>query len=206
MMNLKTLLLAALLFFPAMPDLAKAEDDPDHGSREVGSKFARLQSEIEACGTCHGPLGAAPIDPTYPVLAGQHLYYIYSQLKDFKSGRRENEIMGPIAAAMEKKDMLLIAEYFSLQEWPANQQQVDDASAKIAESTINSGQCVQCHLGGFKGNSGVPRLSGQNSAYLEKTLLDFKNRVRNNAPDKASLMEAMSIDRLKATAQYLGAQ
>ena len=35
-----------------------------------------------------------------PITWGQNYYYLYVQLKDYASGRRANEIMNPIAAAM----------------------------------------------------------------------------------------------------------
>ncbi len=36
----------------------------------------------------------------------------------------------------------------------------DDAEVADAERAATSGMCVQCHLGGYEGNSGVPRLAG----------------------------------------------
>ena len=74
------------------------------------------------------------------------------------------------------------------------------------ERAAAAGQCVQCHLGGYEGTSGVARLANQNYSYLRQTLLDYKNRVRTNAPDKSSLMEAYSDEELDGLAQLLSGQ
>jgi len=131
------------------------------------------------------------------------MYYLYVQLKDFKSGRRENAIMEPLAAALEKDEMKLIATYFSEQQWPRHERQVDLDDEKSAQTIINSGQCPACHLGGFEGNSRVPWTRGQNPQYLAKTLLDFKYRRRKNAPDKGILMETFDDADLKRLATYI---
>ena len=39
--------------------------------------------------------------PSNPILAGQEFYYLYVQLKDFKSGLRKSAIMGPIVQALQ---------------------------------------------------------------------------------------------------------
>jgi cytochrome c553 len=170
-----------------------AEDDP----------FADVRETLELCTACHGEGGAEPIDETIPILAGQHLHYLYVQLKDFKSGLRENEIMAPIAGEMEKKQMLLIAEYFSLQTWPRMGYEVEDSEARIGHAAAGAGQCVQCHLGGYDGASRVPRLAGQSPAYLEKTMLDFKTKARNNSPAKSALLGSFGEDQISAMAAMM---
>ena len=62
---------------------------------------------VALCAACHGENGAAPIDETYPFLAGQHQFYLYVQLKDFKSGLRASDIMAPIVAEMDKAQMMV---------------------------------------------------------------------------------------------------
>ncbi len=203
----------------------------------VDPKFESVMATLKTCETCHGPGGNSVI-PLNPILAGQHLNYIYIQLKDFKSGSRKNDIMNAMAAAMEKKDMLLISEYFSKKGWPlmvAGAESVksdkmapkekpvtgsttndtkagesdseaivlDEKTIALANSVIVGGQCVQCHLGGFEGNSGVPRSDGQHFEYLKKTLLDLKSRARNNAPDKATLMSDFTEEQIIAIARYI---
>ena len=154
------------------------------------------------CLACHGEDGR-PVVEDAPIIYGQELYYLFVQLRDFAAGRRESEIMTPIAAEMDRKQMEELAKYFSEQEWPNIQAAATDEQRSIGERLGNSGQCPQCHLGGYNGDSRNPRLAGQTPQYLEKTMLDFKYRRRKNAPDKSVLIESFSDEELAATAHYL---
>jgi cytochrome c553 len=155
------------------------------------------------CATCHGQQGT-PINKTTPVIWGQNEGYLYLQLRDFKSGARKNEIMGPIAATLEKQDMLELAAYFSGQKWPDLQQPSapNDVAAK-AQSTAASVGCPGCHLAYFQGDGTTARLAGQWQDYLNKTMLDFRTGARGNNPGMSDLMKATSTDDLAALAQYL---
>ena len=62
---------------------------------------------------------------------------------------------------------------------------------------------MQCHLGGYEGNSRIPRLAEQQVAYLEKTMQEFKQKVRLNSPAKGSLLESYSDEEIAAMAHYL---
>ena len=165
--------------------------------------YAAVREKLESCVACHGENGAST-RPEYPILAGQHLYYLYVQLKDFKSEYRKNDEMGPIAAELDKAEMLTIAKYFSEQKWPNIGFRADPAIASKGETAAAAGQCVQCHLGGYEGYSRIPRLAGQHPAYLKKTMLDFKDKVRNNSPANSSLMISYSDADIAAMAEYLG--
>ena len=50
----------------------------------------------------------------------------------------------------------------------------------------------------------MPRLAGQHPAYLQKTMLDFKTKARNNAPAMSALMAAFSDEDIAGLAQFLG--
>jgi cytochrome c553 len=76
-----------------------------------------IEEKTQVCAGCHGADGK-PIDKTTPVIWGQQQGYLYIQLRDFKRNDRKNEIMQPIASAMERQDMMDIAEYFSKKPWP----------------------------------------------------------------------------------------
>ena len=183
--------MAALLAFAG----AAVADDP----------YDSIRDTIELCATCHGESGV-PADGTFPVIAGQHQYYLYLQLKDFKAGRRANEQMSALVEGLEKDDMQLLAQYYAEEAWQdAPAAAATPEQSRLAETAITAGQCVQCHLGGFEGASGVPRLAGQWPQYLAKTMLDLKTRARANAPDKSSLLASFSDDQLTALAAYLGA-
>ena len=50
---------------------------------------AKLYAE-KTCNACHGPKGDKPLLPTYPKIAGQNAAYAEQQMKDIKSGARNN--------------------------------------------------------------------------------------------------------------------
>ncbi len=50
---------------------------------------ATLYTE-KTCNACHGPKGDKPLLPSYPKIAGQNAAYTEQQMKDIKSGARNN--------------------------------------------------------------------------------------------------------------------
>ena len=161
-----------------------------------------IEEKAAICAACHGENGV-PLMPEVPIIWGQHTGYLYLQLKDYKSGYRKHEIMNPIAAELEKDDMMALAEYFSKKEWPRTGYQTEDADRVKGETVASAGLCSECHLEGFRGDSTIPRAGGQTVTYLEITMLAFKTRARGNNPDKSNLMATYSDDDLKAMARYL---
>lgn len=158
---------------------------------------------IDVCSTCHGEDGL-PKDPLVPIIWGQEYYYLYVQLRDYAAGRRQHAIMTAIAHDLSKVQMQALAQHFAAQSWPRIGFRATDADIQAGKTMEAAGECVQCHLGGYNGNSRIPRLAGQKPSYLKQTMLAFKNRTRNNAPDKASLLETFSDADITAMANYLG--
>lgn len=174
----------------------------------VGTGGAATAGTVEelaqTCTACHGDSRQLPTDPTFPIIAGQQFYYLYVQLRDFASGLRQNEIMQGIVAGMDKATMQAVAQYWSEQPWPTTAFPGPTAEERErAERVIASGQCSACHLGGFEGNSRVPRLRNQQPGYLEKIMLDFKFKRRMNAPDMSALFTDVAEADITALAHYL---
>ncbi len=157
---------------------------------------------LALCADCHGEAGM-PTATEFPILWGQEFYYLYVQLKDFKAGRRANEIMGGIVADLDKETMQALAQHFSEQPWPEIGYRAPADEESKALAALSAGQCVQCHLGGYEGDSRNPRLAGQQADYLERTMLEFKNKVRLNSAAKGSLLASYSDDEIAAMARYL---
>ncbi len=168
----------------------------------VPGQAVEPDERVAFCTACHGEDGR-PIEPDIPVLWGQEFYYLYVQLKDYKAGRRANEVMSDIAAELSKEEMQALAQFFSEKSWPMLGFRGEETDVASAESAASAGQCVQCHLGSYHGDSRVPRLAGQQVAYLERTMLEFKNRIRLNSPAKGSLFVSFDDADLIAMARYL---
>ena len=160
-----------------------------------------VEEAASVCASCHGDDGV-PIEADYPVIWGQQFYYIYVQLKDYNSGLRANDIMAPQVADFDRDQMKALATYFSQKAWPKIVPEKDDAKSTAGEAVTSSGECSACH-NTYMGDSRVPRVAGQQEAYLARTLLEFKHEVRNNAPAMGSLMRTFSDDDIEAVALYL---
>lgn len=89
-----TLLALAGAALPAVADL------------KAGEKIA------QSCVMCHGENGIANM-PGTPSLAGQPEIYLSSQLKQFREGKRHNEVMNVIAKPMSDADIDNVSAWFS---------------------------------------------------------------------------------------------
>ena len=162
-----------------------------------------IEEKTQVCAGCHGADGK-PVDKTFPVIWGQQAGYLYFQLRDFKRGDRKNDVMQPIAAMLERQDMLDIADYFSKKPWPdLGQPRAPKEVSDRALSANHSVGCTGCHLDHFQGDGTVPRLAGMSREYLTKTMTDFRTRARGNNPGMSDLMIATSPEDLAALAEYL---
>lgn len=170
------------------PPLASAQDDVD------------ISDHLAACNGCHGEDGR-PIQEAYPILWGQEFYYLYVQLRDYAAGRRQHEIMSDIASGLSKDEMKALAMHFSKQPWPRIPFKASDDAISAGRKAAAEGQCSQCHLDGYLGNSRVPRTAGQTVSYLEQTMLDMKYDRRQNAAAMSSLMESYSDAAIRAMAE-----
>lgn len=54
----------------------------------------------KTCWSCHGKDAKSPIMPMYPKLAGQGADYAFNQMKDIKSGKRNNGQSGAMKGVM----------------------------------------------------------------------------------------------------------
>ena len=70
------------------------------------------------CVSCHGANFTAPVDPSYPKLAGQHPDYLYVALKSYQTDKnpqigRANPIMMGMARPYTHEEVKLLAAYIS---------------------------------------------------------------------------------------------
>lgn len=69
----------------------------------------------KGCATCHGQAGISPA-PIWPNIAGQHKQYLIAQMKDIKSGKRNNGMsvtMQPMVANVSDEEIEKIAGWLS---------------------------------------------------------------------------------------------
>ena len=113
--------------------------------------------------------------------------------------------MTPIVEALERDDLMPLAQYFAKKTWPNLQQPHATADeAVLAQRANASVVCTSCHQQGFIGDGTQPRLAGQERGYLDKTMTDFRSGVRGNNPGMHDLMLAISEKDIAALATWLG--
>jgi cytochrome c553 len=191
-MRMKYLSVVIFVAFAALPSAVAAQS---------------IEEKAQICAACHGENGVPPEQSfPVPVIWGQNLGYLFFQLRDFKSGARRNEQMTPIADALEREDLMLLAQYFSKKPWP-NLEQPHPANdiAAVARRVNASVVCTSCHLEGFKGDSTQPRLAGQVRAYLQKTMTDFSTDSRGNNPGMTGFTKGLTEPEIAAMAAWLAA-
>lgn len=87
------------------------------GDIAAGEKLAStVRATGQACVGCHGKEGAAPIDASYPKLAGQYHDYIASALQMYRDGRRQNTLMAAQAKELTDQQIADLAAYFDSRE------------------------------------------------------------------------------------------
>jgi cytochrome c553 len=161
------------------------------------------RARAQACAACHGTDGNA-VSPEIPSLAGQTWRYLYVQLRDFKEGRRNNAVMGPMAQALSREDMIALANFFAAQPLKPAAFAVDEARARLGKAKAEETLCTMCHLGGFLGQNEIPRVAGQNYAYIVAQLKAFKERTRtNDAGNMTSVARTLSDADIENLGHYL---
>ncbi|MBA1443933.1 MAG: cytochrome c [Chromatiales bacterium] len=74
--------------------------------------------QAKTCWSCHGKDAKTPIMPMYPRLAGQNADYAFNQMKDIKSGARNN---GQTAAMKGVMGLVSDDEMKAIADWLATQ-------------------------------------------------------------------------------------
>ncbi|GAA0237799.1 cytochrome c [Castellaniella daejeonensis] len=95
----------------------------------TGAQAADLQAGKAAfdkytCASCHGADAKSPLQPDYPILAGQHQDYLAHALTAYQRGQagapasanvRKNAIMGAMAAQLSAADIENISAWLAAQ-------------------------------------------------------------------------------------------
>lgn len=82
------------------------------GGPAAAAALPGARDKAAQCFVCHGADGLAKV-PDAPNLAGQNGAYLVKALKDYRSGKRENEVMSMMSKNLSDQDINLVASYFS---------------------------------------------------------------------------------------------
>jgi cytochrome c553 len=175
------------------------------GDAQAGKKIAG------ACAACHGQDGNSAA-ASFPKIAGLGEKYLLKQLKEFKSGARDNAIMKGQVAALSEDQMADLAAYFAGNKRTvgyANKDQVELGEKIYRAGNLATGvpACMACHGPSGKGMeaAGFPGLGGQHGDYIKAQLVSFQEDKRNN--DASAVMRdiagRMSNKEVAAVAAYI---
>ena len=167
------------------------------------------QTAQQVCDNCHGRQGESA-GPAFPHLAGQNAAYITKQLRDFKSGRRDNRAMREMMAELSDAELIEFGVLYAAMK-PVPHTMADAAPARAGRLLFNAGKpklgvpaCTACHGAQASGSNSLPRLAGQHALYLKRQLQDFGQRQRTN--DNAvmhDIASRLSEPEMDAVASYL---
>jgi cytochrome c553 len=133
------------------------------------------------CITCHGPDGKGMPAAGFPRLAGLPADYIGKQLRDFRSGARDNPVMKPIATALSDEEMSAVASAYAARP-KVNVTPLPISAPRPVAGTgawlalrgawdRNIPECTLCHgPSGIGVGENFPPLAGQSAMYLESQL------------------------------------
>ncbi len=177
-------------------------------SNTHAADIAAGKTKAEACTACHGSAGISS-EATIPTLAAQPSLFIVYQLIQYRGNQRVSPTMNAISAALSDTDMRDLGAYFS--SLPAS-----PAATGLDAEKINRGQtiseanhCQVCHTPDMRGQKQVPRLAGQQVAYLKTQLKGLRDGTRKDIDGSmASAAQGLSdadIDAVSVFAASLGA-
>lgn len=198
-------ILAALvgLSAPWCVTAAPPKGDPEKG-RQVAS---------QVCLACHGVdgNGTEPTNPEFPKLAGKQPEYLLKQLKDFKSGKRKNEVMAGMVANLTPDDMANLSLYYAGQNARPGTVKIPALVAMGKKIYLDGNPdagvpaCAGCHEADALGYGFFPHLAGQHAEYTFLQLKRFNTGDRDN--DKGLAMQSvtskMTEQEMRAVAEYL---
>ena len=159
---------------------------------------AAKSADISTCVACHNDEMVAN-----PILDGQHAKYIEKQLRDLKKDLRVHAQMQGIAKTLDDKQIVDISKAFASKNWANPNPKSDPAIQEEGKNLVRKGNCTRCHGSELEGTYNIPRLAGQRSQYLKTTLLQYKNKERNNFPPMSSMLNRYSEEEIGVMADYI---
>jgi cytochrome c553 len=174
---------------------------PAYTAEQAGALNPATNREFSAkllmCGQCHGSSGT-PVRPAIPVIWGQREEYLIKQMHDFRSKKRDVELMTWASITLHEEETAPAMAYFSKQTWPARR-----ATAPATARPNGMAVCEACHQLNFVGGPMAPRLAGQSYEYLVESMRRFADGERKNDEPMAQLMAGITPANREAMARYL---
>ncbi|MBI5330527.1 MAG: cytochrome c4 [Betaproteobacteria bacterium] len=177
---------------------------PGKGDAAKGAALA-----AQSCSSCHGPDGNSAV-AAFPKLAGQQEQYLAREMKDFKEGRRESEVMAPFLVSLNDQDLADLAAFYAKQK-PAAAKGGDAALIKAGKKLYLEGNsksgvpsCDGCHEEDGTGSKKFPRVAGQHVDYiLEQMRLYAAGKRKNGVKVMLTVAERLTEQETRAVSEYM---
>ncbi len=185
--------------------IAQAAGAPPAGKIDVARG---QQIAAGVCVACHALDGTRGISAN-PILQGQHGEYLVKQLREYKSGARENAIMKGFASTLTDDDMRHVAAFYaSRKAVPGNATNKETVAlgeriwrGGIADRNIPA--CASCHGATGAGiPAQYPRIGGQHVEYTEAQLNAYRAGTRKNNAQMLGVAAKLNDREIKAVADY----
>lgn len=164
---------------------------------------AQAAAGAAACYACHGGGGSARL-PTVPSLAGQPRVFVENQLVLIREGLREVPSMTAVVRDLSDEAIGTLARHFAALAPSPAPATAQPARQRAGADLSRRGLCATCHLPGYVGQNQVPRLAGQDEAYLLASMKQFRDHPGPGRDTiMASTLRGLSDGDLADLAHYL---
>ena len=165
-----------------------------------------------ACAQCHAFNGASDGSGAFPRIAGQSLYYLSKQMRDFTSDVRVNAVMSPIAKALTPGDIADVVAYYAGVNAPFLPLRNSDPAlikrgkelAKVGSASNGIQACDNCHGPSGAGEPpAIPYLAGQYATYIVFELRMWQRGFRKSSPESmAGVARQLNDQEIAAVSAY----
>jgi cytochrome c553 len=175
--------------------------------KSIQADPAALKTAIEGgrkassfCVNCHGAEGVSKT-PEVPNLGGQNPAYLVEQIRKFGNGERVNPFMQGVIKVLKDEDRMNIALFYGSLKVPPGSA---DGSQVGRGKELFTKLCVRCHGEQARGDATIARLAGQQTAYLQTSIMRYRDNtgMRNNQLMSIATATLKNED-IKAIANYL---
>jgi len=193
---------------------AQTQGDTRKPDRKRGAVIAAqgTAAGAPACAQCHAFNGASDGSGAFPRIAGQSLYYLSKQMRDFTSDVRVNAVMSPIAKALTPDDIADVAAYYAGVNAPFLPLRNSDPAlikrgkelAKVGSASNGIQACDNCHGPSGAGEPpAIPYLAGQYATYIVFELRMWQRGFRKSSPESmAGVARQLNDQEIAAVSAY----
>lgn len=177
--------------------LQQIESDP----AKVSTAIKAGDSRALLCKFCHGADGNSK-KPSIPNLASQNTVYLINQFELFASGERQNKTMNDMAKVLTAKDKVNIALFYNAQK--VKPQTTFEPGLVSRGKHLFETKCFFCHGRDGYGKENLPRVAGQPSEYIIRTLSSYNSALVKRAETQMSaIARTLTNNEITALAAYL---